>query len=166
MRPWPSTAGLALALTGMALAAASIAPGTEAAFTDTTRNGGNAFAAAPDWEAPRAVRSTAVAEADGATTLRPGDAYRIYARVTDGGNPASGARTVTADARAVTAGATAAAFEAGAYPVGGDSYDFRSEVLVVDAGAPAGDHAYALALTDAAGNARTETGIVVTVASG
>jgi hypothetical protein len=73
---------------------------------------------------------------------------------------------VTADASALTAGATAAAFGAGDYTVAGDGYDFRSEVLAVDAAAPAGDHGYALTLTDAAGNARTETGMVATVASG
>jgi hypothetical protein len=148
------------------LAAAVVAPaafgaGTGAAFSDTTRARGNSFTAAPDWEAPHAVRSAVVAEADGGQPAA-GAGYRVYAEVVDGGAPPSGTQAVAADASELTPGAAAEPLAAGTFDVAGTSYGYRSAVLTADAALAAGDHGYTLTLADAAANTRLQTGFVAT----
>jgi hypothetical protein len=131
---------------------------TSSAFSASASSSGNVFAAAPDFEAPTAG-STFVAKAAGGAggAIKPGATYYVYANVTDGGNPASGTSIVTSDVSAVTAGATAVPLAAGSYTVNGASYGYRSAALAAGALAD-GSYAYTLTLTDAAANARIQSG--------
>jgi hypothetical protein len=151
-------ARVAIALSLLALAACLGAVGFSAAvFTDSSQNPQTVSAVA-DFLAPSAGAS-AIAETQGgvAGQVKPGGAYYAYAGVTDSGNPASGIASVKADLREITAGQTAVALSAGSYSFGGVSYNYRSSQLSADAGLKSGSRTYALALTDSAGNARTQS---------
>jgi len=141
--------GLALGASGAAFAA----------FFATTSNSGNSFSAAPDLTAPTAGASVIQRSPAGylAGSIRPGATYYVFASVTDTGNPASGVASVTADVSTITAGQTAAALASGSYTVQGVSYNYRSALLTADAGLTAGAKPYTLTMTDAAGNAGTQS---------
>ena len=137
---------------------------TYAAFSSTTSNGGNSFAAAPDFVAPQASASV-IAKTTGylAGSIRQGGTYYVYANVSDTGNPASGVATVSADVSAITTGQTAAALSAGSFSVNGVSYNYRSASLTANNPLAAGSRSYTLALTDNDSNSRTQSGFSVTV---
>lgn len=124
-----------------------------------------AFSSAADWTGPAAA--PVIQKAAGGTPgfLRAGGSYRVYANVSDSGNPASGVAGASADVTAVSAGQSAAALSTGGGPftVAGTSYAYRSPILGVDAGAGAGTRAYSIASADAAGNASNQPGFTVTV---
>lgn len=160
---------VALALAGAVALTTGATSGTFGAFSATTANPGNAFSSAPDWTAPTA--SAAVIAKDVPAYgpghipgfVRPGGAYRVYASVSDAGNPPSGTAGVTADVRNVTTTqATPVALAAGAVTVGGVAYSHRSAAVTANAAAGS-TPAWSLSATDAAGNARTQTGFAVTV---
>lgn len=135
-----------------------------AAFSAQAGSSGNSFSAAPDFVAPQASASAAAKTEGGAAAfVRQGGGYRVYANVSDTGNPASGTQTVTADVSAVTTGQTAAALSAGSWTVAGQSYNHRSALLTANASLSEGSKAFSLALTDAAANTRTQSGYSVTV---
>ncbi len=68
-----------------------------------------------------------------AAYIRQGGPYYVYANVTDGGSPASGVASVTADVSSITSGQTAVMLSSGAYSSEGVSYDFRSAALTANA---------------------------------
>ncbi|HXF37827.1 MAG TPA: hypothetical protein VNO17_11720 [Actinomycetota bacterium] len=157
LRPLAALVGLGLVL--------GIGGGTtHAAFSSLTSNAGNSFSAAADFVAPRASGSVIATEGRSlAGAIRQGGTFRVYANVTDDGNPASGVASVTADASAIRAGATAVPLAAGSWSVEGVAYAYRSALLTADAVLPEGSRGYSLALTDGAGNAAVQGGFSVLV---
>lgn len=95
--------------------------------------------------------------------IRQGGTYYVYANVTDGGASPSGVATVTANVSTVTTGQTAVALVAGAYSVGGVSYNYRSASLTANGTLTAGTYAYTVTATDVAGNSATMSGFSVIV---
>jgi len=95
--------------------------------------------------------------------VRQGGGYRIYANVTDSGNPPSGVSTVNADMSAISSGSTAIVLTGGSYSAGGISYGYRSSSLSVNASLAEGLYGYSITATDANGNAGTQGGFTVTV---
>lgn len=148
-------AGAATALTlAVAATVAPLAPPqmVSAAFAGAAFNGTNSFAARTDWVAPDASAVTVAKTLNGYLTgvVKPNASYRVYANVTDAGNPPSGissVRTTTPAVRPLTAASST---------VGGVGYNYRS-AAVQDA-APEGSQSYDLELVDAAANTRTRTG--------
>lgn len=156
----------ALALLVLALVAIATASATGATFAGQTASRGNHVSAAPDFRAPSASASLVVkSQTPGSATgyIRQGGSYRVYADVTDTGNPASGTAAVTADVSLFSAGITAAPLSAGSYPVGGVTYSHRSAVLVAGNPVAEGAKSFTLGLTDAAANSATAAGFSVIV---
>ncbi len=156
----------AIALSLAALAACALVAGFSAAsFTDSSQNPQTVTAAA-DFLAPSAGAS-AVAKSEGGSAgyVRAGGNYRVYADVTDSGNPASKTSSVKANVSALTSGQTAVALSSGSFTVDGVSYNYRSAQLKVDSGATPGTKSYALTLVDGAGNSRVQS-FSVTVDNG
>ena len=80
--------GLLVGLTG----------GTFAALSATASNGGNSFSVKADYQPPTVVRSEiARTTATAGGKIKSSALYYVYAQVTDGGNPASGVNTATAE---------------------------------------------------------------------
>jgi len=121
--------------------------GTAATFPDTT---------------PPVVSSSVISK----TTpylpgfIRQGGSYYVYANVTDAG---SGVSTVRANVSTVTTGQTSVVLTAGAYSIGGVSYNYRSASITANAALTAGAKAYTIAATDASSNSVTQGGFSVTV---
>ena len=159
MRAW--VALIAAAAAGLAAGSAALGLG---AFQSETQATGS-FTTAPDWTAPTAT--PVIQKAEGRTTdfVRTGGSYRVYAQISDTGNPASGVASGSADATALTTGQSAAALSpaGGPFTVGGVSYGYRSASLTVSASA--GSKIYAITSTDVAGSTRVESGFPVTVDS-
>ncbi|CAN5544357.1 hypothetical protein BH20CHL6_BH20CHL6_03090 [soil metagenome] len=95
--------------------------------------------------------------------IRQGGPYYVYANVTDGGSPASGVASVTADVSSITSGQTAVMLSSGAYSSEGVSYNFRSAALTANASLTHGAAGYSLTARDVAGNSRTASGYSMTV---
>lgn len=140
-----------IALSLVALAACVLAVGFSAAsFTDTTPNP-QTISAIADWTAPSAEASTiAVSESGVPGYAKASSSYFVYAKVVDSGNPPSGIASVKADVHNITSGQSAVSMVAGAYQVGGVSYNYRSPQLT--AGSGSGAKTYSLALADSAAN--------------
>ena len=154
------------ALLGLVLVAVAGAGATSATFAGQAASTGNRVSAAPDFRAPAAGGSLVVkSQTPGSSTgyIRQGGSYRVYANVSDSGNPASGTATVTADVSAFSAGVTAAPLTAGSYTVGGIAYGWRSAELVATNPVAEGAKSYTLGLADAAANSATASGFGVTV---
>jgi hypothetical protein len=150
----------------LVLGAATLVGGTAARFTSQTANTSDRVSAAPDFRAPTASASIVVkSQTPGSSTgyIHQGGTYRVYATVSDTGNPASGTSTVTADVSAFSTGTTAAPLTAGSFTVGGQTYGYRSAVLTASSPVAAGAKSYTLALTDVAANGGTATGYSVVV---
>ncbi len=92
--------------------------------------------------------------------IRQGGAYYVYANVTDAG---SGVATVRANVATVTTGQTNVALVAGAYSIGGTTYNYRSASLTANAVLAAGAKAYTITATDVATNSVVQGGFSVTV---
>ncbi len=146
---------------GLAL---GIGGATYASFSATTSNSGISLASAADWTAP-AVGTSVIAKTPGysAAYLKQGSSYRIYANVTDTGNPASGTSTVTADVSNITTGSTTVALSSGSFSAEGVSYNYRSASVAANATLSAGSRTYTVTATDAASNSGTQNGFSVTV---
>jgi hypothetical protein len=137
-----------------------------AAFSATTTSGGNRVIAAPDWEPPHVTR-TVIAKTTGYLTgrIRQGGQFYVYAQIDDGGNPAAGVGTVTADVSAFSNGGATVPMNAGSFSVGGVLYNFRSAQRTATAGLAAGIRTYAFTMADVAVpvHAQTQTGFTVTI---
>jgi predicted ribosomally synthesized peptide with SipW-like signal peptide len=136
---------------------------TYAAFSATTSNGGNSLSTAADWTPPT-VPSAVIAHSAGiGGFVAQGKTYRVYANVSDSGNPASGVSTVTANVSNVTSGQTSASLSSGSFTVGGTSYGYRSNSLTADNPLSAGSKSFSITATDGASNSATQGGFSVTV---
>ncbi|HEU4392989.1 MAG TPA: hypothetical protein VFR04_05055 [Solirubrobacterales bacterium] len=158
-----------IALCLSALAACALVAGfSTASFTDTSQNP-QTVSAVPDFLAPTASASV-IAKSQGGVDgyVKKGGTYYVYAEVSDSGNPASGIASVKANVAEVTAGQTAVSLgsSGGPFSVDGVSYGYRSAQLTAGSSLSAGAKAYTLALADAAGNSRTQSGFSVTVDNG
>ena len=125
---------------------------------------GNTFSTKADWEAPSASRSV-IAKTVGysAGYIKQGASYYVYADITDGGNPASGVSTATADVSTIDTGQTAVALASGSFSIEGVSYNRRSASLTANGTLSAGTYAYTVTMTDVEGNSTTQTGFSVVV---
>ncbi|MGH2897396.1 MAG: hypothetical protein ACRDMZ_01880 [Solirubrobacteraceae bacterium] len=155
---------LPVALLGaVALAAAGT---TAATYSSQAANAGNRVSAAPDFRAPTvsAVLITKV-QTPGSSTgyIRQGGSYRVYAAVSDTGNPASGTATVTADVSAFSSGTTAAPLTAGSYTIAGTTYTHRSAILTASTPVAEGTKSFSFGLADVALNSATASGYSVVV---
>ncbi len=83
--------------------------------------------------------------------------YRVYANVTDGGSPAAGVETVTANVDNITSGQTAVAMTAGSYSAEGVSYGYRSALLTADNPLSAADYDYGITASDSANVSTTDS---------
>lgn len=157
-----------IALSLVSLAICALVVGFSAAsFTDTSQNP-QTVSAVPDFLAPTASASTITKSQGGvAGYVKKGGTYYVYANVTDSGNPASGIASVKANVAEITSGQTAVSLttSGGPYLVDGVSYAYRSAQLTAGSGLSAGSESYSLALTDTAGNSRSQ-GFTVTVDNG
>ena len=133
---------------------AGMTGGTYAAFSATTSNSGNSFGVKADYEAPTVVRSEiARTTATVGGKIKPSVAYYVYAQITDGGNPASGVNTATANVCNITTlTCSAVALVSGSYTVSGLTYNYRSASKTSDAGLTAGSKTYTITTADVAGN--------------
>jgi hypothetical protein len=137
---------LCVALLGAALG------GAFSAFTSQASNPGSSVSAAPDFRAPTVTAVIGKTAGPPADYLRASTTYRLYANVTDTGNPASGVNTVTANLNNITAGQTAVAMTAGSFTFDGVTYNRRSNQFTADAGLTNGVKAYTITASDIAGN--------------
>jgi hypothetical protein len=155
MNRWAWTA---VGIAGASLIISAIARG---AFT-TSATSPQTLQAVPDFLPPLATGSQIVGSAPGA--VAPGEQYQVYAQVADQGNPPAGTQSVTADLSAISGSGSAVPLTAGSYTVGGSSFNFRSASQTASAGLTNGstEH-YALTMTDALGQAATQTGYSVSV---
>ena len=137
---------------------------TSAAFSRTTSNSTNGFAARADWVAPTASAET-IAKTTGSTSgrIKQGGTFYVYANVSDTGNPPSGVSTVTGNVNSVDTGQTTAALASGSFSICGTSYGYRTAALTANATLSAGTYSYSLTSSDAAGNNGTDTGFTVVV---
>jgi hypothetical protein len=135
-----------------------------AVFTKSTPVPSNTFSTKADWEAPTASPSV-IAKTVGysAGYIKQGATYYVYANITDGGNPPSGVSSATANVSTFDSGQTAVALASGSFSINGVSYNRRSASLTANATITAGTYSYTISMTDAAGNARTQTGLSVVV---
>jgi hypothetical protein len=133
---------------------------TAAAFSGTTTEQIN-VSAHTDWTPPTASPITIAkntATVGEAGYIRQNGTYRVYADLTDSGNPAAGVGTVTANAGAITAGQTAAAMTTtgGPFTIDGTSYSHRSAALTAQ-NPLTGTPAFSIAAVDIASPANTMT---------
>jgi hypothetical protein len=153
---WRSSA---LGLAAVAAALVGISAGSGAvwgSFSAQTVNAGNELRSAPDFVAPLTSAAT-IQKSTGGTPgfVRSGASYRIFAAVTDSGNPSSGIAAVSTGANG---GATGVALTAGSYAaVGGVTYTHRSALQTFGTVA-AGTYSFAIGAADGAGNGRTQLG--------
>ena len=146
---------LVLAGLGVLLAAGQ---GTQALFSSTASNAGNAFGAATDLRAPTASPSL-IAKTTGYSTgyIKQGGTYYVYANVTDAGSPASGTTSVAANLSTFDSGQTSVPLAAGSYSAGGMSFNYRSASLTANNPQAQGSYTYTLTLIDAATNQRNQS---------
>jgi hypothetical protein len=156
-------AALVLALASTSLLAGGAIWGGFASKTPAT-NANNKITAATDFLAPT-ITDTVIAKTTGgiAGTIRKGGTYYVYANAADTGNPASGVSTIKANVSSITSAQTAATLSAGTFTVEGKSFTRRSASLTAGSTLAAGTASYALTVTDANANARTESGFTVAV---
>lgn len=157
-----SPALLAVAL----LSGLAVVGSTSATFGSQTSSTSNRVSAAPDFRAPTAGGSLIFkSQTPGSSTgyIKQGGSYRVYANVSDTGNPASGTATVTANVSAFSTGVTAAPLTFGSYTVGGVSYNYRSAILTASSPVSEGSKSFTLGLADNAANSATASGFSVIV---
>jgi hypothetical protein len=134
---------------------AGMTGGTYAAFSSTTSNGSNSFGVKADYEPPTVVRSEiARTTATAGGKIKGNVAYYVFAQITDGGNPASGVNTATANVCNITTlTCSAVALVSGSYTMSGLTYNYRTASKTSDVGLTAGSKTYTVTATDVAGNA-------------
>jgi hypothetical protein len=151
----------ALAALVVLVLAGALAGVTFAAFSSQTDNPGNSVAAAPDYRAPTVSPMTIQKSTGGRPgAIRQNASYRVYASITDTGNPASGIASATSDTSVFDAAQTANALTAGSYTVDGVSYNYRSALLTADAVIAAGSKGWSITSADNASNSATTNGTV------
>ena len=137
---------------------------TYSAFSAESSNPGNQILAAADFSAPIVTTATLGKSTGGAVgAIKPAGTYYAYANLTEGGNPASGVASVTANLSAFDTGTAATTLTSGSYTANGISYGYRSALLTVDTPKANGSYGYAFTTSDLAANTRTQSGFSVTI---
>lgn len=155
-----------LALVGvLALTAIGTAVGVSyAAFSSTTSNPASSFTAHPDWTAPNASPVVVLRNGGGVPGfIRQGAFYRVYANVTDSGNPPSGTATAAADVSSFDTGILSTSLTSGSWTVAGQTYNWRSNLLIANAALIPNTYAFSLGLADNNGTGTTQNGFSVEV---
>src|SRR5438874_5452024 len=142
-----------------------------ATFVASRSNPLNTISSAADWIAPTIGTSTVATTSSGAPiggggAVKQGGTYRVYADVTDSGNPASGVSTVTANVSSISgAGAASVSLTActSNCTVGGVTYGYASAEKSVTNPLTAGSYNYTVAATDVAGNSSGTSSFSVSV---
>ena len=157
---------LKAALGGLAVVASvvgggAIVGGTYGAFGSQTQNPGDRVTAAPDWSPPAAARGV-VQKGEGGETgfIRSAGSFRVFAQVTDGGNPPSG--TASVEAEVPLTGYTIP-LAPGIYNADGLSYNWGTPLTAVPFGTFALTYNYEHVMTDNLGHTSTQTGFSVVV---
>jgi hypothetical protein len=149
-------------------AGAGLSQGTRTYGVWGADNGGNvgstaAYSVVVDSTKP-SVTGTAVAMSAPATAgwVHSVGSYAVYAKVSDGGAPASGLATVTADVSGLTPGTTTLALSpcTTGCTVGGVTYTYRSATVTAGAAIPDGAVTAPVTATDVAGNAASASAAV------
>lgn len=155
IRPRRMTALAAICVLGFGLSAATAL----AAFATSTVSAGNEYRSAPDWIAPTTVRSVFQKSQGGIPGyIRQLGGYRVFAQVTDSGNPSSGITSVISDG-----GDGAEALSSGTiFNVGGLDYNYRSALITAPT-VSEGTYPYTVTSTDGVPNSRVQSGFSVTV---
>lgn len=115
-------------------------------------------AAASDFVAPTVTASAIATTAsgtpfDGSGFVKQGGTYRVYANVTDAGNPASGVASVSADVTSVSDGGhSAVTLSPGSFTVGGVTYNYASAEQTASSPLSEGSKSYSVTATDDASN--------------
>ncbi len=167
-RSWSKRVARTLAMAlGLALLFGAVGGVAYAAFSSVDSNAGNSLSAAADWTPPSVPSSVIAKNSPGylGGFIHQGGNYRVYANVTDTGNPSSGVATVTADVSNISTGQNALALTStgGPFTVQGVSYNYRSGGTLADSPLAAGSHSYSITATDGAGNSNRQGGFSVTV---
>jgi hypothetical protein len=137
--------------------------GTFASFSGQASNSSAGLTADADWTPPTVSAAVAAKAAGGdGGYLRDGGSYYAYASVTDGGNPASGVASVSADAGL---GPLSLSSAGGPWAVDGVSYNYRSAVQTLPTGIPAATYPFSVTATDrdTPANSQTQNGFSVVV---
>lgn len=136
--------------------------GTFAAFTSPQGSPGNTVTAAPDWRAP-AIGTGGVGKASGPLGVaRDNDTVYMFLNVTETGNPASGVANVTASAYVPAYNQTIQfPMSAGSWTVRGQTFNYRSDPVVVPNGFGNQTLTVDVTATDNAGNSDTASFPVV-----
>jgi hypothetical protein len=154
---------LVAVLSALATACVSL---SSAAFTSPSSNTKTNVTAHADWTAPTVSASVIAKTAGGASQyIRQGASFYLYASLRDGGNPASGTVTATADVSSISTGQTATRLLAGSYAADGTTYNYRSEALSANGTLSDGSYTSTVTLTDAAANTVRRAGPAVNVDS-
>jgi hypothetical protein len=130
--------------------------------TDNAANTGSptAFSVTADNTNPTATAAVIVASAtSGVGYVRQGGTYVVYASASDGGNPATGVATMTADVSALNPGVTALSIPkcTSSCTVGGVTYGFKSAVTTAGSPVAQGALSFPVTATDKAGGTGTFT---------
>jgi len=117
-----------LALLALGTAGAGVGV-THSAFTAGTQAPGNVVSSAADWAGPTTSRSV-IQKAQGGDTgyVRTGGSFRVFAQVTDAGNPASGTASVQMQ---VPSTGYALALASGSFAADGLTYNWASGLTAV-----------------------------------
>jgi len=124
--------------------------------TDNAANTGapKPFSVTADNTNPTASAAVVVASAtSGVGYVRQGGTYVVYANAADGGSPASGIATVTADVSTLNSGVTALSVPkcTSSCSIGGVTYGFKSAVTTAGSSVTQGAFSFPVTATDKAG---------------
>lgn len=113
-------------------------------------NGGNSFGVKADYEAPTVDRSEiARTTATVGGKIKASVTYYVYAQISDGGNPASGVNTATANVCNITTATCASVnLVADSFTVSGLTYNYRTASKTSDAALTAGSKIYTITTAD------------------
>jgi hypothetical protein len=138
------------------LAAATLAAGAYAYF-GTTRSTPQTISAVHDFLPPVASAAQIVGEGGAIGNVSPGRSYRVYAQVTDQGNPPAGVSTVAADVSSISGQGVVATLTPGSYTVGSQSFNYGSADLRATASLTPGSKPYSLTMVDALEQSATQS---------
>lgn len=144
------------ALVALALVAAGCLAAAAHAYFTAAKSTPQTISAVADFLPPVSSGSTVVGADGTAGVVTPGGAYRVYAQVSDQGNPPAGVKTVTADLSSVSGAGTTAQLSPGSFSVGSATFNYRSASETASASLNAPDtYPYSLSMTDQLGQSAT-----------
>jgi hypothetical protein len=138
------------------LAAAVLAAGAYASFS-ATRSTPQTISAVHDFLPPAASAAQIVGEGGAIGNVSPGRSYRVYAHVTDQGNPPVGVGSVVADVSSISGPGAVATLTPGSYTVGSQSFNYGSADVRAAANLTPGSKPYSLTMADALEQSATQS---------